>query len=220
MFNKLRYSFALVLAAATFATTAQAQLIQSAAPATTDINGVAINPAVTTIVDGTSQKLSLIGAGLRSKKVAIVWVKVYVAQAYAQNPDAFKRGENTALASIPAVGTSAIKLTFVRTVDAATVQNSFRDAFFANNIDVNKAEIAAFLDAVAAGGDAVDGSSLTVRGRVLSDGSEEIAYEGSRGAVKTIAGPAGFIKQVFALWYGTPVDGGLAGLKASLLQKP
>lgn len=221
MFTNIKKSF-FVLLATTVASISQASLIEVApnTQASTHINGVAIYPAVNTNVDGANQTLTLLGAGLRSKKVAIVWAKVYVAQAFAQMPDAFVREDAKALASIEAVGTVAMQLKFLRTVDAGTVTNSFRDAFYANSVDVNKKEIAAFLEAVAAGGDALDGSTLTVRGRKLADGMEEIAYEDSRGAVKTLIGPAGFLKEVFGLWYGNPVDAGLANLKAALIAKP
>lgn len=219
MFKNIRL---FIVVSTLIASVSQAALIEAApgAQSTSSINGVAIMPAVMTNISGMDQKLTLIGAGLRSKKVAIIWAKVYVAQAYAQNPDAFVRDDSGALASLNNVGTAAIQLTFVRNVDAPTVQNSFRDAFFANSIDVNKKEIAAFLNLVSSGGDAVEGKALTVRGTKLADGSEEIAYEDSKGTVKTVTGPAGFIKEVFALWYGTPVDSGLAQLKAALLAKP
>jgi hypothetical protein len=201
---------------------AQAALIDPAPGArpSQTLNGVDIIPSVTTSVEGKSTGLTLIGDGTRSKKVAMMNVKVYVAQLYAEKPDSFIRDEAKALDSLQNTGATGIKLTFLRSVDAATVQNSFRDGFFANKIDATKAEIAAFLDAVANGGDATNGSSMTIRGRVLADGSEEIAYEGSRGSVKAVPGPKGFVKEVFALWFGTPADSGLTSLKAALLAKP
>ena len=201
---------------------AQAALIDPA-PGTRpsqNLNGVDIIPSATTSIDGKTTLLSLIGDGVRSKKVAMVTVKVYVAQLYAEKADSFVRDEAKALDSIQSTGATAIKLTFLRNVDAATVQNSFRDGFFANKIDPNKTEIAAFLEAVSTGGDATTNSSMTLRGRILADGTEEVAYEGSRGSVKAISGPKGFVKEVFALWFGTPADSGLTSLKSALLVKP
>jgi len=204
------------------ASPAQAGLIDPAPGSrpSRNLSGVDIIPSVTTNVDNQSRTLTLIGDGLRSKKVAIATVKVYVAQVYAEKPDAFVREADKALDSFASTGTTAIKLTFVRNVDAQTVQNSFRENFFANKVDVTKAEISGFLDAVTSGGDATNNSSMTIRGRILADGSEEVAYEGSRGSVKTVTGPKGYVKEIFSLWYGNTADNGLANLKTALLAKP
>ncbi|NDG83975.1 MAG: hypothetical protein EBX52_02930 [Proteobacteria bacterium] len=207
---------------ALFAASAQAGLIDPAPGSrpSQNLSGVDILPSVTTSIDNQTRTLTLIGDGLRSKKVAIATVKVYVAQVFAEKAEAFVRDADKALDSFGSTGTTAIRMTFLRNVDAQTVLNSFRENFFANKIDVTKTEIASFLDAVNNGGDATNNSSMTIRGRVLADGSEEIAYEGSRGSVKTVNGPKGFVKEIFSLWYGNTADSGLANLKTALLAKP
>ena len=221
MLNRIRTA-ALVSALLLSSFSARAALLNpdSNTASTSSIAGVPVIPAMTTEVSGIEQKLQLIGAGLRSKKVALASVKVYVAQAYAQAPTAIIREDAKVLASLANAGTLAIQLKFLRTVEAATVQNSFRDAFFANKIDVNQPEIAAFLKAVNSGGDASEGSTLTIRATQLVDGTEEIDYEDSKGVIQTVTGPAGTRLKVFALWYGIPADSGLTTLKAALLNQP
>ena len=183
--------------------------------------GVALmTTATTTEVDGSAKTLTLIGDGLRRKKVALIWVNVYVAQVLAELPVAFDRAPEKASDSIANVGTVAIQMNFLRNVDASTVQNSFKEAFTANGVNMTEAAIAGFLAAVNDGGDALSGTTMTIRGSKLANGSEEIVYEDSKGDLKTIVGSAGFIKKVFGIWYGTPADSGLVNLKAALLIAP
>ncbi len=110
-----------------------------------------------------------------------------------------------------------MNLSFLRTVEAAKVQSSFRDALEANNINADTGAIAQFLAAVDKGGDAKEGQSLTIATNKLADGSETLSYEDTNGKLTTITAPKGTSAQIMAIWLGAPADSGVAKLKESLI---
>jgi len=186
-------------------------------PSKKTIEGVTVAASATATVDGNNLSLTTVGAGLRTKKVLIAKVKVYVATLLATDPGAFARKDGQALGSLASQSGAAIQLTFLRGVDAATVQSSFKEALTANNVSLNKSEINAFLKAVAASGDARDGKTLTIAYASTANG-DSIVYEGTEGAATTVRGPKGFAKDIFSIWLGNPSDNGVAELKTQLLQ--
>lgn len=191
--------------------------ILTTTPGKKSVEGVNIATGATASVDGNSLALTTVGAGLRTKKVLIAKVKVYVATLMATDPAAFARKDGQALNSLASQNGAAIQLTFLRGVDASTVQSSFKDALDANNVSLNKSEINAFLKAVAQSGDARDGKTLTIAYASTANG-DSIAYEGTTGDATVIRGPKGFAKDIFSIWLGTPSDNGVAELKQQLLQ--
>lgn len=184
----------------------------------TKIEKVSLVPAATAIVEGENINLKAIGAGLRSKKVLFVEFKVYVAELFVSNPESFKKNEAQALASLKGQKAVAIRLHFVRGVEAKDVQKSFVDALKVNKVDVNEATLNQFLDSVTKGGKTEEGKVLTVLGASLKDGNEAIFYETTSGNVSEIKGSAGFIEKVFSIWLGRPADVGLAQLKKEILK--
>lgn len=162
------------------------------------------------------QKLQYIGAGIRSKKVVLVNLKVYVGELLVSDSTKFKKSE--ALKSITEAAPALVQLHFLRDVDADRVQSSFQDALEANKVDLKKPEIQKFLDAVKNGGEAKKGKMLSIYGAKNSDGSEVITYEGSNSKATTVSGGAGFIQEIFSIWLGTPSDDGVAKLKSDILK--
>jgi hypothetical protein len=162
------------------------------------------------------QKLSYIGAGLRSKKVVLVNVRVYVGELFVSDTAKFKKSE--ALKTVADASPALIQMHFLRDVDAEKVQSSFKEALEANKIDLKKPEIQKFLEAVKNGGEAKSGKMLSVYGAKKGDGSEVITYEDSNSKATTVSGGAGFIQEIFAIWLGTPSDGGVAKLKEDILK--
>jgi hypothetical protein len=112
----------------------------------------------------------------------------------------------------------AIHLTFLRGVDAATVQVSFRDALDANDIDLNNKGIAAFLAAVKEGADAKDGKSMNISLQKDSKGVVTVVYENTSGVEKTITGDETLFKGILSIWLGEPADSGLETLRAVILK--
>lgn len=187
-------------------------------PGTKSVEGINVAKTAEADVDGTKTTLTTVGAGLRTKKVVVMTVKVYVAQVLAAEPEKFARTDQGALDSIATQPAAAVQLTFLRSVDAATVQSSFKDALVANKVALNKAEIGAFLSAVSTSGDAQDHKTLTIATSTSAAG-DVVVYEGTQGQATTIRGPKGFARDVLSIWLGTPSDDGVAKLKAQLLQE-
>lgn len=204
---------ALVLIAATAASAG----VLTLTPGSKDIEGVKIATGGTATVDGQTLTLTTVGAGLRTKKVLIAKVKVYVATLMATDASAFSRKDGRALDSIGSQAGAAIQLTFLRGVDAATVQSSFKDALDANNVSLNRSEVNALMNAVASSGDAQNGRTLTFV-TTSGAGGDTVTYEGTRGSATTVRGPKGFARDVMSIWLGNPSDSGVAALKEQLLQ--
>lgn len=177
-----------------------------------------LSSSVTTPIEGENVKLSSLGAGLRSKKVVFVNVKVYVGQLFVTSPESFKKTESEALNSLKDQKAVAVQLHFLRDVDAENVQKSFKEALKANKVDLSDSSINQFLDLVAKGGEAKEGKALSILGTTLKDGSEAITYESTSGVSSEVKGSKGFIQKVFSIWLGTPADDGVAALKKSILK--
>ncbi|MGE5086119.1 MAG: hypothetical protein ACM3MG_07425 [Bacillota bacterium] len=181
------------------------------------IEGVNVSKSAEATLNGKSESLGTIGAGLRWKKVLLAKVKVYVAQLLLSSPDRFVKKDKDALKSLDDSEIAAIQLTFLRTVDAATVQTSFHEALTANKIDMTNEAIKKFLAAVDQGGDATSGNSLTILIQKHSDGSETLIYEDCNGKQSVIDGDKGLTQKIMSIWLGTPADPGVASLKSDLL---
>lgn len=213
-----RQIFATILASTLMASSAFASILTTTA-GDKSIEGVKIAKTGTVTVDGAPVAVTLIGAGLRSKKVVIVNVKVYVAELLASDAGKFVRNENDALKSLEQSQTIAIRLNFLRGVDAETVQSSFKEALQANNVNINDAAVAQFLAAVKNGGDAANGKALTiVTQKDATTGKETVSYEDTAGKVTRTTGDAGFSSKIMSIWLGNPSDNGVANLKAQLIQ--
>lgn len=182
-------------------------------------NGVVISTGGTANIDGKDLQVTTVGSGLRSKKVLVANVKVYVAQLLVSNPNSFVRKDSEALKSLEDSQTVAMQLTFLRSVEADKVKVSFRDAFDANNVDINNPAIKQLLAAVEKGGDATANGTLTFVANKHSDGTETLIYEDTAGKQVTVKGDKGLTHDVFSMWLGNPADDGIAALKKSLLQE-
>lgn len=192
--------------------------VLSLEPSGKTIENVAIAKSATAKIADRSLHFDAVGAGLRSKKVAIVNVKVYVTQLMLSDASHYVRTDAGALDSAAEVSASALKLDFLRSVDAQTVQLAFRDSLIANDVDLNDTGIKAFLDAVSAGGDADQGKALTIVLEHLPSGQDAVTYEDTAGKSTTVVSGQGFVKKILAIWLGKPADSGLVNLKKALIQ--
>lgn len=208
----------LVLSAIAFlcssASSAQVLKLQPNPAADAKVESVPLAASATT---DKGAKLAFVGAGLRAKKVVFVNVNVYVAEFFAAEPAKLKKSDAEILNSLLQAQPLALQMHFLREVDAGKVQSSFREALEANNVDLKKPEIQAFLNAVKNGGEAKKGKTLTLVGVKNADGSETVTYEDANLKAVPVNGTAGFMKDIFSIWFGTPSDDGVARLKKSLL---
>lgn len=198
------------------ALSAQASLLKLA-PGSRANNGVNVSSGGTATIDGQNYALTTVGYGLRTKKVLIANIKVYVAQLLVSSPARFVHTDADALSSLEDSQTVALQMQFLRTVDAQRVQVSFRDALDANKVDVNTPAIKQLLTAVANGGDALADKALTVVINKNSDGSETLVYEDASGRQTKIKGDKNLTRSVFSIWLGVPSDDGVAALKTQLI---
>lgn len=184
------------------------------------IEGIQVSK--TAILDVNNQKIGmdLIGAGLRGKKVLFTQVKVYVAELFSSDASQFIRTKKDALTSLDKSRATAIRLTFLRSVDAETVQTSFRDALDANAIDTESKQMSTFLNAVNNGGEAVNGQSMIIATQKNADKTETVFYEDTQGHINTIQGPEGFAQEIMAIWLGQAADPGISELQNQILQRP
>lgn len=162
--------------------------------------------------------LEAVGAGFRFKKVVFVKAKVYVGELFLDKPADFVRTTEGALASLDKSSALAMQLTFLRNVEAKDVQGAFQDALKENGVNVEEPAMKKFLEAVKAGGGAMDGKTLVVAAE-RKGGKEIVTYEDSAGKAEAIEGGAGFIRQIFSLWLGKPTDSGVENLQEGILGK-
>jgi hypothetical protein len=183
------------------------------------IEGVNIAKSASLSLAGATEatKLDYIGAGLRQKKVLVANVKVYVAQIFLDNSGKFVRTNAGAVASLKDMNAAAVTLTFLRSVDAPTVQVSFRDAFDANDVDLNNKGVAAFLSAVKESADAKEGKSMKMSMK-KDNGVVTLVFESTNGTEKTITGDEKLFNAILSIWIGESADSGLETLKATILK--
>lgn len=183
------------------------------------IEGVKISTQGEVEVSGQKLPVTTIGAGLRAKKVLIATVRVYVAELLSSDASKFVRTESESLKTLEESRTIAIRLTFLRSVDAPTVQSSFKEALVANKVNVAEATLAKFLANVSNGGDAAASKSMTIVTTKNADLTETISYEDTNGKVSSVTGPQGTSAKIMSIWLGTPADDGLKSLKLQLLKQ-
>jgi hypothetical protein len=184
---------------------------------TRELEGVKLTEKATAKVADRAYELKAVGAGLRFKKVVLVKARVYVGELLLDAPEKFQRGADKALDSLAQEKAVAIRMTFLRDVDGATVQKSFREGLEANAAPLSDAAIQGFLEAVKTGGQAKEGKAIVVLGEKLAGGKEAISYENVDGKVTTLIGGPGLVKAVFSIWLGKVDDSGLENLRKGLL---
>ena len=183
-----------------------------------NINGVPVGDVATT-VSGSS--LKLMSTGTATKKVGIAKVKLFVIQTYAEHPENFVRTDDGASSSINNVGVAAIKMTFLRSLDSATVSDAI-NAYLSNAISpsemTNYANDIANITAAINSQDAMySGDSLNIVGN-----KNNVLYENSATKVFTIssANPS-LTTKIFAMFLSnTIVDNDGISLREQLLQDP
>jgi hypothetical protein len=182
------------------------------------VEGVKIARSATLATDKGDVKLDLVGAGLRTKKVLVANVKVYVTQLLVDNVGKFVRTNEGALKSIDDMNVVAFTLSFLRDVDGPTVSKAFQDSFDANNVDSNNAGIKAFLNAVNVSGQADNGKTMSIVVKRLENNTAEITYEATNGKVSKISGDVSLVRSISSIWIGASADKGLETLKAVLIK--
>ena len=158
--------------------------------------------------------LSPIGHGLRFKKVIVVKAEVYVAELFVSEPKSFSKLDP--LSSLDKSKVVAMRMSFLRDVEAKKLEDAFRSACEGNGFDVNVAPLKDFLLAVKNGAEAKKGRALAVWGLQTPEGSK-IFYQGSDATIAEFSGGKGFVRQIFSLWLGKAGDSGLESMQKEIL---
>jgi hypothetical protein len=209
--------FALIFLGLFYSFTSSASLLIPEGP-TENFEKVRLSPFATVDIQNEKIRLTALGAGLRSKKIAFINIRVYVAQFLASSPEKIKRSDSEALSSLKEQKAVAIQLHFLRDVEMDKVLKSFKEAMAVNHIDSEEPNLKGILNAIKSEGEVKDGQTLTLVGSHLGGGSEMITIESGAGKVTEFKGAPGLIEKVFSIWLGQPSDDGVAQLKRKLLK--
>ena len=163
----------------------------------------------------TTMKMDLLGAGLRTKTVLVVEAKVYVLQLFSDNKATFSRDAN-ALASLNGATRIALKIDMLRSVSAASLATSFKDALTANGYAID-AELTNLLAVMGKSAEATTGKTITLLIKKEA-GKTNVYFEDTKGALQSMVGSADLSTKILSIWLGKPADDGLAALKTSLLK--
>lgn len=209
--------FALVMVASVVS---QAALLGFEAGSKT-LNGVNLSTSATVLDNGnpTALKMDILGAGLRTKTVLVAEVKVYVAQLFSDNKNAFSRDGANALSSLVQNSNFvALKIDMLRTVTASALATSFKEALDANGHAIDS-ELSNLLTAIEKGAPATAGKTITLLlKKDAAAGKTNMYYEDTTGAVQSFVGSAPMMSKIMSIWLGTPADDGLEKLKSQLLR--
>jgi hypothetical protein len=168
--------------------------------------------------DGKSFGLKPYVKGLRRKKVALFWAKVYVGQVFTGDALSAPKSISEAYEALTKQNAVAISLTFVRHVNADKVVDAFADSFNENGIDPKTdASVKPLLEVLKKGGDMNDKQTMTVALTKAADGGETIAYDNGKGDVQTASLEKGTSAKVLKLWFGKPADSGVERLQKQFL---
>jgi hypothetical protein len=214
-FLPLLTSFALGLSAFS----AQAGVLEMKA-GDKSMEGVKLTKEATFQSEGKSVTLKPYLSGLRRKKVALFWAKVYVGQIFISTeaktpPDSIEQAA-TELAKAPVV---AITMTFVRDVSASRQKAAFAESLKNNGVDPDSAEAKPLLDTVVKAGDAEDKHTTTIVFERRKDGSEWMYYENGHGVLQSSTVAKGMIAKIQGIWVGKPVDSGMERIQREFLGK-
>jgi hypothetical protein len=181
-----------------------------------NINGVPVGQ--TAVANG--KTLQLLSTGTATKKMGIAKVKLFVLQTYAEQSQNFVRTDNGAASSIANVGTTAIRMTFLRSLDSATVQDAI-STYLSNAISVTempqyRSDVTAIVSAINSQDAMYADDNITI----VANGNS-VQYENSAGRVFPInSNNQGLTTKIFSMFLGTVTDSDGASLKAQLLQNP
>ena len=174
-----------------------------------EIGGQKLNLAKTLKEGG--QNLSLTGYGVRKKKVVFVKVSVYVASHYVSNPAGWAAKDPAN--SLKKQPRRVLKLDFMRDVAGDKIKGAFAESLKENGLDPARKDLATILNGLAV--DVKEKEQITLSGVVdTAKGEQALTARGPKGTIE-VKSPT-IVDDMWSIWFGKPVDGGLEELKAEL----
>lgn len=178
--------------------------------------------AVLTLPDSDAKSVSLkpYVKGLRKKKVALFWAKVYVGQIFSSTALSPPKSIAEAYDALSKQPTVAITLTFVRHVTADQMKSAFEDSFETNGIDSkNDPGLKPLFDILKKAGDIYDKQTLAIILTKGTAGSEMLYLENGKGELQSTKAEKGTQAKILKLWVGKPADSGMERLHEQFLGK-
>lgn len=182
-----------------------------------EIAGVKLATKATLSYKSQVQNLEPVAAALRSKKVILVNVNVYVGEVFKTVGTTVEKTADKIVSSLLQQPTSAIQLTFLRDVDAEKVMNSFKEALEKNKADLSSAGLKTILEKVSQGGEVKKGQTLTFVIQKNGDKDHTLSFENNKGDVAEISGSDN-VKSILQMWFGETADSGVQKFKEDLLK--
>jgi hypothetical protein len=179
------------------------------------VEGITISRGGKMTVDGRTNNVETIAAGLRTKLFGAV--SVYVGELLVNDKSKFACGSEKAIDSLANLNAIAVRMNMVFSISSEDMNKAFSEGFESNDITVTP-EIQKFVDLVKKNPNMPKkGSVITFTGEKV--GSKEIVtYEDSSGVAKSVEGGAGFVRAVFSLWLGNASDSGLKNLRNNFVK--
>ncbi len=187
----------------------------------TVLEKVLISKAGIASVDRREVQLTTVGAGIRWKKVGPAKPKVYVIELLADDASKFVADYEKIQESVNSMSTVAMKMTFLRDVEAANIAQSFQDALVSNEVDTSQPEYKTLYEALIAGSDFKKGTSFSVVVEKISEENDLVTYQIGEDEPVGITGKRGFFEGFMSIWLGnTTKDPGLDSAKKQLAGEP
>jgi len=193
------------------ASSAFAELLQFGPTTAEPIAGVAVPSTIVVNAKDRKAEVFLTGAGIRTKKVVLLKVDVYVGANYLDRDK--KISVENPMSTIAASKFKVMTLTFLRDIDNAKIRESFIDALKENGVDVEKQPYKKFLDGVRF--DIKEKDRWTFVGMPGMDISQTVVLETPKGRLEG-SGP-GFADNFWKMWFAKTIDGGVEELKEKLV---
>lgn len=201
-----------------FSSLANASLVQMK-PGSAVIEKVKIaTEAAVTLPEGKTFQMFPYAKGLRKKKVALFWAKVYVAQIFTRETLPPPRSIPFALASLSNQKTVLITLSFLRNVTSNQMKAAFEDSFEENGIDSTKdSSLKPLFEVLGKSGNMKEEQTMAIVFMKDPKGEESIYLDSGAGNIQHAAVDAGTIEKVLKVWFGAPADSGMEILQKQFL---
>ncbi len=154
--------------------------------------------------------LTLVGFGIRKKKVVLVNVSVYVAGLYVGQPKDWNPSDTAA--SFKKQTKRFLSLTFLRDVPGEKMKNAFADSLESNRLDPKREDIAKALNALTT--DMKEGNRMTLLGITEPGKPQKLIATGSKAPIEVTGNT--LVDDLFSIWFGKPADGNMEDLQAQL----
>jgi hypothetical protein len=181
-----------------------------------NISGVPV--ATSAVYSGTKMKLT--GTGTAFKKFGVSKAKIFMMQYFTENPSKLVRTKDGVLGSIKDVGVTAIRITFMRNIDSATISDTLSSYIVEN---IGKDELPRYQNDINGLSNAITSDASFILGDSIEITAHKnlVVYENSKKQIFIITSKNDDLTtKLFSMFFGNTTDVETNSLKAQLLQNP